>query len=121
MPGNSTSTPNSDISKMKFAPKFNWGGLLKSAPSVIGHVVQIGTTIASVFDVQDGDGPTVATNTMKTSAVDSKSGFYQLILHDVGEDMKGIAVACYDAAGASQDPLLAKYVIPFVKWAKKVI
>ena len=54
---------------------------MKAAPTVIGHVVQIGTTIASVVSPQDGDEPTVATNTMKTSAVDSKTGFFQIIEH----------------------------------------
>jgi hypothetical protein len=45
----------SDASKFKSGLKINWGNLLKAAPNVIGHVVQIGTTIASVLGVQDGD------------------------------------------------------------------
>lgn len=79
---NPSPVPQSDISKMKSGVKFNWGNLLKAAPSVIGHVVQIGTTIASVMGVQD-DNATLATNTLKTTAVDGKTGFYQIIIHDL--------------------------------------
>ena len=71
------------------------------------------------MDVRDGDAPTVATNTMKTSAVPSKTGFYQIIHHDIEGDLQGLAVACYDSASASVQPLVAKYVVPFIKWAKK--
>lgn len=117
LPGQASSA--SDASKIKGSLKFNWGNLLKAAPSVLGHVVQIGTTIASVMDVRDGDAPTVATNTMKTSAVPSKTGFYQIIHHDIEGDLQGLAIACYDSASASVQPLVAKYVVPFIKWAKK--
>ena len=74
----SSPIPNSDISKMKNV-KINWGGLLKVAPTVIGHVVQIGITIASVVSPQDGDK----------------------------KDMQGLAVSCYDAASAAVQPLVA--------------
>jgi len=71
------------------------------------------------MDVRDGDAPTVATNTMKTSPVPSKTGFYQIIHHDIEGDLQGLAISCYDAASASVQPLVAKYVVPFIKWAKK--
>lgn len=45
-----TASSSSDQSKVKSMPKFSWGNLLKAAPTVIGHVVQIGTTIASIMD-----------------------------------------------------------------------
>ena len=54
----------------------NWGNLLKAAPDVFGHVVQIGTTIASVLTPQDGLDQTIASNTMKTSSVPFKTGYY---------------------------------------------
>lgn len=49
---------------------------MKAAPNVIGHVVQIGTTIASVLTPQDGFDQTIASNTMKTSSVPFKTGYY---------------------------------------------
>lgn len=54
----------------------NWGNLLKAAPTVVGHVVQIGTTIASVLTPQDGADQTIATNTIKTSSAPFKTGYY---------------------------------------------
>ena len=50
MPGNSVDPLPSDVLKTKQLG-INWGNILKAAPSVIGHVVQIGTTIASVLGV----------------------------------------------------------------------
>lgn len=49
---------------------------MKAAPTVVGHVVQIGTTIASVLTPQVGPDQTIATNTMKTSSVPFKTGYY---------------------------------------------
>lgn len=69
------SQPINDSVKSK-GVGINWGGLLKAAPTVVGHVVQIGTTIASVLGVQDESNVTIANNTMKTSPVPFKSGYY---------------------------------------------
>ena len=117
LPGSSGS---SDVSKIKSNVGINWGNIFSALPSVIGHVVQIGTTIASVLGFLDGDSATVATNTLKTAAFDSKTGFYQLMIHDIGSDKQGLAIGCYDAAGAAVTPHVAKYVIPFLEWPKKV-
>lgn len=78
----------------------NWGNILKAAPSVIGHVVQIGTTIASVLGVQD-ETVTVANNTMKTASVPFKTGYYQIITNDVGDNNIGLSIACFDTPPAS--------------------
>lgn len=54
----------------------NWGNLLKAAPTVVGHIVQIGTTIASSLTSQDGADHTIANITIKTSSVPFKTGYY---------------------------------------------
>lgn len=54
----------------------NWSNLLKAAPTVIGHIVQIGTTITSALSTQDGADQTIANNTIKTSSVPFKTGYY---------------------------------------------
>lgn len=75
----------------------NWGNLLKAAPTVLGHVVQIGTTIASSLTTQDGADQTIATNIIKTSSVPFKTGYYQIITNEVGDDSLGLSIACYDS------------------------
>lgn len=49
---------------------------MKAAPTVVGHIVQIGTTIASALTPHDGPDQTIANNTMKTSSVPFKTGYY---------------------------------------------
>lgn len=73
LPGNpaSNSLSKTDASKMKYneMPTFNWGSLLQSLPSVIGHVIQVGTTIAKFLSPSpnaESDQVTMATNTLKT-------------------------------------------------------
>lgn len=99
----------------------NFGNLLKVAPTIFGHMVQIGTTIASVLD--SDDAPTVANNVMKSSNVPFKTGYYQLITNEVGDDSFGLSVSCYDSSQLSsqEEGIIPKYVIPLCKWLKKMI
>ena len=61
-------------------------------------MVQIGTTITSALSTQDGADQTIANNTIKTSSVPFKTGYYQLITNEIGDDSFGISIACYDSS-----------------------
>lgn len=102
--------------------QINWPSLMKSMPSIMGHVVQIGTTIASIAHPTAEQQTLEAKNVDTTKAVPFRTGFFRLIVHQIRQTMSGLSVACFDTpptATSLKDGLLPKYVIPFLEWFKK--
>lgn len=79
----SPSSNLSDKSRVKQSVGINWGNMLKAVPTVIGHVVSIGTQIATVLAIKDKQD-VVATKTMSTNSVDFAPAAYTLVTSDVG-------------------------------------
>lgn len=118
---------SSEFNKMNLG--FSMGDLLKQAPSILGHVIEIGTTIAGlVGEEYQASNKTVIKNPIVKQPVNGPIGYYSIGTNTTSGNATGLNVSTYATsnvekfmASKNKDPNLlipfTKYVIPLIKWA----